>query len=205
MRDQLRRVPVARLAGEALDAAIREQRHAALVTATVSGLRQTIDRNRAPLRRRLGAQAPAWVPDAVNDLVFDRAEAVIHAFLQQLAADPDHELRRALDEQLLDLTARLRTDPDVGEQVGAAVDGGAQRRPPARLDPPLARRGPRRGPRGRRPDRPPRPAAAGRPRRAGRVRRPAAGRRRAARPGAGGPRRDRPRRSPTSASARSAG
>jgi uncharacterized membrane-anchored protein YjiN (DUF445 family) len=123
LRDQLRRVPVARLAGEALDAAIREQRHAALVTATVSGLRQTIDRNRAPLRRRLGAQAPAWVPDAVNDLVFDRAEAVIHAFLQQLAADPDHELRRALDEQLLDITARLRTDPAVAEQVGAAVDG----------------------------------------------------------------------------------
>ena len=122
VRRRLDTLQVAPLAGQSLEAAIRDRRHTALVTSTIEGLRQTVARNRGPLRRRLGEQSPAWVPEIVDDLVFDRAEQVVRTFLLQLARDEDHELRAALDAQLLDITRRLQTDEDVAARVDQAVD-----------------------------------------------------------------------------------
>lgn len=122
VRRRLATLEVAPLAGRSLEAAIREHRHAALVTATIEGIRDTVVRNREPLRRRLGEQSPRWVPEFVDDLVFDQAEQVMRTFLGQLVANEDHELRAALDQQLLELTDRLQQD----EQVGARVDQAVQ-------------------------------------------------------------------------------
>ena len=122
VRRRLATLEVSRLAGESLESAIRGHRHAALVSATIEGLRDTVSRNRLPLRRRLGEQSPAWVPPLVDDLVFDRAEHVVGTFLRQLAENEDHELRAALDAQLLSITDRLQHDPDVAERVDRAVD-----------------------------------------------------------------------------------
>ncbi len=122
VRARLAAVPVSRLAGAQLEAAIEGGRHAELVSATIRGLRGSIAANREVLRRRLGEQSPAWVPPAIDDLVFERAEEVAATFLSQLAADVDHELRRSLDEQLLEITRRMQHD----EAVAARVDAAAQ-------------------------------------------------------------------------------
>ncbi len=122
VRRRLASLEIADLAGRSLETAIREHRHAALVTSTIEGLRETVARNRGPLRRRLGEQSPAWVPELVDDLVFDRAEQVMRTFLLQLAENEDHELRAALDEQLLVITHRLQHDDQVAERVDRAVE-----------------------------------------------------------------------------------
>lgn len=122
VRRRLDTLEVSRLAGQSLESAIRDRRHAALVSATIDGLRDTVSRNRMPLRRRLGEQSPSWVPPLVDDLVFDRAEQVVRTFLHQLAQNEDHELRAALDAQLLEITDKLQHDPDVAARVDRAVD-----------------------------------------------------------------------------------
>ncbi len=122
VRRRLTTLEVSQLAGRSLETAIREHRHAALVTSTIEGLRDTVARTRGPLRRRLGEQSPAWVPDLVDDLVFDRAEQVMRTFLLQLAENEDHELRAALDEQLLAITHRLQHDDEVAARVDRAVE-----------------------------------------------------------------------------------
>lgn len=122
LRRRLATLEVSQLAGRSLEAAIREHRHAALVTSTIEGLRDAVARNRGPLRRRLGEQSPGWVPELVDDLVFDRAEQVMRTFLVQLAQDEDHGLRAALDEQLLAITHRLQHDDDVAARVDRAVE-----------------------------------------------------------------------------------
>lgn len=122
VRRRLDTLEVSRLAGQSLEGAIRDHRHVALVTATIEGLRDTVQRNRLSLRRRLGEQSPSWVPPVVDDLVFDRAEQVVRTFLLQLARDEDHELRAALDEQLLAITDRMQHDADVAARVDRAVD-----------------------------------------------------------------------------------
>lgn len=122
VRRRLATLEVSRLAGQSLESAIRERRHAALVTATIEGLQDAVARNRGLLRRRLGEQSPSWVPSVVDDVVFDRAEQVVTTFLHQLAEEEDHELRAALDAQLLGITHRLQHHPDVAARVDAAVD-----------------------------------------------------------------------------------
>lgn len=121
VRARLRDVPTARLAGEALGGAIEDRRHSELVTAAIEGIVQTMVDNRSALRARLGDQSPSWVPPLVDDIVFDRAELVVRGFLQQMAAEPEHDLRVALDQQLLVMTTRLREDAGVQGRVDDAV------------------------------------------------------------------------------------
>lgn len=121
VRDRIREIPVSRLSGHALGEAIVDGRHDALVTAVFEGVLETIGRNRGALRQRLGEQSPSWVPPVVDDLVFERGEQVVRTFLQQLAADPEHEMRRALDEQLLAVTVRMRTDDAVRSTIDDSV------------------------------------------------------------------------------------
>ena len=121
VRRRLDGIHLAHIAGVSLEETLAERRHEALVAGAIDGLVDALETHRAALRRRLGQQAPAWVPDAVNDLVFARAEGVAHTFLRQVAEDPDHELRRALDEQLVELAGRLRTDDVLAARVDGAV------------------------------------------------------------------------------------
>lgn len=121
LRARLRTVPTARLAGEGFEAAVRDGRHDPLVTAALEGIVETMVANRSTLRARLGEQSPSWVPPVVDDLVFDQAELVVRRFLRQMAAEPEHELRRALDAQLLTLTKRLRTEPATQGRVDELV------------------------------------------------------------------------------------
>lgn len=120
-RRRLRQLPVSRLAGASLESSVRRDAHVALVTAVLEGTLATIRDNRAVLRRRLGEQSPSWVPPVVDDLVFERAHAVASTFLAQVAADPEHELRAALDDQLLRITEQMQHDEEVADRVADAV------------------------------------------------------------------------------------
>lgn len=121
VRGRLREVPTSRLAGEGFEAAILDGRHDGLVTAALEGIVDAMVDKRATLRARLGEQSPSWVPPLVDDIVFDQAELVVRRFLQQMAAQPEHELRRALDDQLLGLTVRLQRDASVQDRVDEVV------------------------------------------------------------------------------------
>lgn len=121
VRRRMHALPVARLAGMSLEQTVEEGRHQPLVSAAVDGLVDAMAAHRPALRRRLGQQAPSWVPGAVNDLVFDRAEEVVGTFLRQVAEDPEHELRRAVDEQLLSLATRLRAPTSLAARLDRAA------------------------------------------------------------------------------------
>jgi uncharacterized membrane-anchored protein YjiN (DUF445 family) len=107
--------------GEGFEGAVLDGRHDPLVTAALEGVVATMVSNRAVLRARLGEQSPGWVPPVVDDLVFDQAELVVRRFLQQMAADPEHDMRRALDTQLLTLTKRLRTEEATQQRIDELV------------------------------------------------------------------------------------
>lgn len=117
MRRRLDALEVGRLAGAGLERAVLDRRHEALLDSTLEALREAVVRNRGPLRRRLGTQSPSWVPEFVDDIVFDRADEVLRKFLGEVAQDRSHELRRVLDEQLLALGERLQHDEAVQQKV----------------------------------------------------------------------------------------
>ncbi len=120
--DRLRSLPIAEMVGRGMEAAIAGGQHQPLMSAAISGVGQSMADNRVALRRRLGEESPWWVPNAVDDAVFERAYEALHRFLVELAADPDHEIRRAVDIRLAELARRLRTDPDLARLVNDRIE-----------------------------------------------------------------------------------
>jgi uncharacterized membrane-anchored protein YjiN (DUF445 family) len=120
--ERIRSLPTAELLGRGLEAAIAEGHHRPLVSAAIEGIAAALDDNRPVLRRRIGEESPWWVPEAIDDAVFDRGYAILRHYLEDLAADPHHEIRQTFDRRLGDLALRLRTDPTLAEEVADRVE-----------------------------------------------------------------------------------
>ncbi len=120
--DRLRSLPMAEMVGRGMEAAIVDGQHRPLLSAAIAGVAHAMEDNRQSLRKRLGEESPWWVPTPVDDAVFERAYTALGRFLDELAADADHEIRRTIDVRLAELAHRLRTDPELGAVVAARVE-----------------------------------------------------------------------------------
>ena len=93
-------------------------------TPLVRGGARFVEENRENLRSRFGQESPWWVPDPIDNRIFEKLYRGLHGFLQEVAATPDHELRRYLDQRIAVLAQRLQTDPDLaarGEKLKEEV------------------------------------------------------------------------------------
>jgi uncharacterized membrane-anchored protein YjiN (DUF445 family) len=79
-----------------------------------------LDDHRAELHARVKDQAPWWLPGAVEDRIFERLIDGARSLLGQMAADPNHNFRREIDQRLTGLAQELQTSPELrsrGEQI----------------------------------------------------------------------------------------
>ncbi|MEA2002078.1 MAG: DUF445 domain-containing protein [Actinomycetota bacterium] len=106
-------VDVAPVLGSLIDKAIEGGQHEALVTALLRGLSDSITDNRELLRNRIGRESPWWVPEQVDDVVFEKLYVSLHRFITEIAKDPDHEIRRLLNERTRVLAEQLKTSPEM--------------------------------------------------------------------------------------------
>jgi len=58
----------------------------------------------------LSGRLPSWLPSFVDRIVDERAYTEVRRFLADVRSDPDHRLRVALDQYLLELADRLQND-----------------------------------------------------------------------------------------------
>jgi uncharacterized membrane-anchored protein YjiN (DUF445 family) len=114
--------PAAPLLAKALELALHEGHHHALVESVLKGAGEYLDEHRAVLRERLDTESPWWVPEPVDDRIFDKVFGGAKRFIADLSADPQHELRLGVDNRLLALADRLRTDPELVARVEARKD-----------------------------------------------------------------------------------
>ncbi len=110
VEQRLRSTAVAPLLGKAVDVAVEGDHHQHLFDSLLTGLGTFIDENRTTFRRRLDQESPWWVPESIDDRIFDKIYHAVHSFLADVGGDPDHEIRRALDERIRRLADRMRTD-----------------------------------------------------------------------------------------------
>ena len=108
---RLRRIEVAPLAGRVLAIATADGRHRELVDALAHGASRFLDEHRDELRARFSRESPWWVPEPIDDRIFDKIYRGLAAFLQDVIDDPAHELRQHLDQRLAALVTRLASDP----------------------------------------------------------------------------------------------
>ncbi|MEM7271759.1 MAG: DUF445 family protein [Actinomycetota bacterium] len=117
-----RDVKVAPLVGRVIDVATEGQHHQTLLDTVISTLDRFMIDNASAFRNRLTQESPWWVPETVDDVVFDKIYSAVRRFLTEVAEDPHHELRRDIDRRAAALAQDLRTSPTLiaqGEELKA--------------------------------------------------------------------------------------
>ena len=117
---RIRSVPVSPLVGRVIDAAVEGDHHQALLDGVLGGLATFLDENRPAFRDRLNQESPWWVPDALDDVVFDKIYSAVKSFLADLRADPGHQLRQDFDRRVRQFADDLKTSPELrlrGEEL----------------------------------------------------------------------------------------
>jgi len=85
------------VAARAIEFAIEGGHHHAVFDAGLDGLRNVLQDNRAMMRKRLATESPWWVPEPVDDRIFDKIYLAINTFIDEVTANPDHEADRLRD------------------------------------------------------------------------------------------------------------
>lgn len=111
VRRRIADTPAAPLVGKAIDLTIEGGHLQQLLDAVLIGLGGFLDDNRGTFRRRLYEESPWWVPESVDDRVFEKVYEVVSRFIADVSGDPGHEMRATVDTRVAALAGRLRHDP----------------------------------------------------------------------------------------------
>ena len=94
-----------------------ENRHHELFDAILRGLERFLDESRDTLRDRFAQEAPWWLPDAVDDRIFERLFDGVCRLLGDVNRDPNHDLRKQFDEWVASLIDRLEHESEMQERM----------------------------------------------------------------------------------------
>jgi uncharacterized membrane-anchored protein YjiN (DUF445 family) len=119
---RLRELDIAPLLGRLIDAVCDAGQHQAALTTFLRGAGKFLENNRSEFRDRVAMESPDWVPEWLDDRVFNKGFSLLQDFVSDVIADEDHGLRHGFDRQLRELAERLRTDPEQIARVEAARD-----------------------------------------------------------------------------------
>ncbi len=111
INERVRAIPVSPLLGKAIDVAVEGEHHQMVLESTLSGLGSFMQENQRTFRDRLGDESPWWVPDTIDDRVFQKIYDAVGRFLEEIGANRHHPFRQQLDERTAVLADRLRSDP----------------------------------------------------------------------------------------------
>jgi uncharacterized membrane-anchored protein YjiN (DUF445 family) len=108
---RLEQIEVAPLLGRAIDVAIEGDHHQRMLDGVMKGLAGFLEENRVMLRDRLDQESPWWVPESIDDRVFEKIFGAVQRFLADVTAAPQHEVRTSIDRRVRALAVKLRDDP----------------------------------------------------------------------------------------------
>ena len=110
-------IDTAALVGSVLDKTVAGGHHETLVTAGLRGVGKAVADNRDVLRDRIHTESPWWVPQYLDDVVFEKIYVSLQQFIADVAENPDHEIRRSINERAATWVEELRTSPDLANRA----------------------------------------------------------------------------------------
>jgi len=105
--------PVGKLAERVFD----EGHHRHLVDLLIDRAADWVGRNHETVNRLVSDRSPLWVPGFVDSLVGDKVYIELAKFVKGIQADPDHQVRQAIDTYLKELAQDLQHDPAMIERA----------------------------------------------------------------------------------------
>jgi uncharacterized membrane-anchored protein YjiN (DUF445 family) len=110
---QLRKAQVAPLLGDLLALATTDDRHQEMLDRLVSLVSRVVHDNKELIRTRIAEESPWWVPEAVDDALYQKIVAGIERTLVDISLNDAHPLRGQFDHALRDFTEKLHNSPDM--------------------------------------------------------------------------------------------
>ncbi len=110
VRTRLVDVDVAPLAARLLTVVTEEGRHRELIDAVLVGLDGFLAENDALLRERFAQESPWWVPEVVDDRIFERLLTGVRAIIRGDTVGGSDELRMRIDVAVERIIGRLERD-----------------------------------------------------------------------------------------------
>ncbi len=120
VRARIDATPAAPLVGRIVEVSVEGGHHQRLLDAVLVGLRGFLDDNRRTFRQRLEQESPWWVPEPIDDRIFKKIYTAVERFMDEVAADQNHEVRRTIDQRVARYAERLQHDPTLlakGEEL----------------------------------------------------------------------------------------
>ena len=114
--ERAKQVKVAPVMSRVVDAAIQGDHHQSLLESVLAGLGSFMEDNRETFRHRLTQESPWWVPEPIDDAVFDKIYTAVRRFLTDIGSDRNHEMRVDIDRRTARLAEELRTSPEMIER-----------------------------------------------------------------------------------------
>jgi uncharacterized membrane-anchored protein YjiN (DUF445 family) len=115
-----KQIAVAPLIGQAVDVAIEGDHHQVLLESTLAGVSRFLDDNLPEFRLRLATESPWWVPEPVDDRIFEKIYDAVSRFIADVGTQRHHPLRRQLDDRARKLSLELKESDELrsrGEQL----------------------------------------------------------------------------------------
>jgi uncharacterized membrane-anchored protein YjiN (DUF445 family) len=116
VRQKVEETPIAPMLGRGLELLTEGGRHQQVIDAVLRGLDRFLDDNHEAFRARFGAETPWWMPESLEDRIYDRMVEGARRLVHEVADDPDHELRREADARLRKLVDDLRSSDAMQER-----------------------------------------------------------------------------------------
>ena len=116
--NRLRSTEVAPLLGQAIQAAIAEDRHVPLIDGMIRFVARAVDANEQVIRAMVHDRAGSilrWT--GLDETLANKILDGLHKLADDIAADPQHPLRAKAEEGLAKLAADLQTDPALQARV----------------------------------------------------------------------------------------
>ena len=113
----VRSVPLAKVAGRALETMTAEGRHEEILDAALRSAERFLLENRDSLELRFSQESPWWLPEAVEHRIFTRMLDGVVNLVRDAANNGEHELRKRINEWLRDTASQLQTSAELAAQL----------------------------------------------------------------------------------------
>ena len=110
---RLQALQLAPVLGNLLSVVATDDRHQALLDEALRLVRDSLEKNRDDLRRKIKEESPWWVPGVVDETFHRRMVAAAQRLIDEVKADPHHPLRLRFDTAFRGFVERLRHSPEV--------------------------------------------------------------------------------------------
>lgn len=120
LREQLRSINLSPAIGKVLKMIFASERHVLLTNELINIAGQLIEDNRLFVRQRVREETPWFVPDFIDNKIYEKIVSEVQSLVVQIKNDPQHTMRKQAADKLLFFIEKLHTDANfqaIGEDI----------------------------------------------------------------------------------------